>query len=297
MKMHLVIIDPQNDFVVADDGKGNKGTLVVPGAQADMSRVADLIRQLPDAIDAIYVTLDSHHAVDISHPVWWRRSTDYKWPDPFTVLGVHPNGRTIVKFVAENGTLIPTDEEYVTLPEGGIRSLNYLKALAAKKRYPHVIWPEHCLIGSWGSNVVPELHAALCDWERKTAGSVQYIAKGMNPWTEHFSGVRAEVPDYDDPSTLVNGALMQSLWEADLVVVAGEALSHCVGSTVRDIINEAPIPERMATKMFLLTDCTSNVPGFEAQGKAFLDWFEHAGGAAVPSATVIYDHVALAKSY
>lgn len=53
-KLHILIVDPQNDFCTADDGHGNKGTLVVPGADADMSRLSRLIRRL-SAVQAVEI--------------------------------------------------------------------------------------------------------------------------------------------------------------------------------------------------------------------------------------------------
>ena len=70
-KLHILIVDPQNDFCTADDGHGNKGTLVVPGADADMSRLSRLIRRLGDRIDGISTTMDSHQTIGIERPRWW----------------------------------------------------------------------------------------------------------------------------------------------------------------------------------------------------------------------------------
>jgi nicotinamidase-related amidase len=95
------------------------------------------------------------------------------------------------------------------------------------------------------------------------------ITKGSNPWTEHFSGVQAEVPDPDDPSTQVNVGLVRTLEEADVVLMAGEALSHCLANTVRDIAAQFSDP-RYVAKIHLLRDATGNVPGFEALGEAFV---------------------------
>ena len=67
-KLQIFIVDPQNDFCVSDDGQRNKGSLVVPGADADMRRVAKMIRRLGDRIDDIHVTLDSHQALGTGGP-------------------------------------------------------------------------------------------------------------------------------------------------------------------------------------------------------------------------------------
>lgn len=277
MNIQLLIVDPQNDFCVADDGHGNKGALVVPGALDDMQRLAAMIDRLQDKLDDIHVTMDSHQTVGIERPRWWKRVSDGKEPDPFTVLGIHPDGRRVVKVDLSSGTPAPTEEEYTTyhpsyLHHGGPTgkgSFGYLQALAAKQRYPHVVWTEHCKVGSWGWGVVPGLHAALCRWEREQFARVNYVVKGNNPWTEHFSGFQAEVPDPADPATQINTRLVQTLEEADIVVVSGEALSHCVANTGRDLAAAFSNP-RYIEKLVLLTDAASNVTGFDFLGADFV---------------------------
>jgi nicotinamidase-related amidase len=301
MKAHLIIVDPQNDFCVADSGlalkasliqtrgldpleaarlvdpHSHKGTLVVPGGDKDMDRTATMIRRLGGKFDDIHVTLDSHRPIDISHPTWWKRIGDGSKPAPFTALGIHPDGKRIVKVDFSTGVPVPTEEEYTTylpsfLNKGGVTgkgSFGYLEALAAGNRYPHVIWPEHCIIGSWGHNVVADLHLALCEWEREQFAQVNYVTKGSNPQTEHFSGVKAEVPDPSDPDSQINTRLIQTLEDADIIAIAGEALSHCVASTVRDIAACFSDPRYIA-KLVLLTDASSNVAGFDFLGDAFM---------------------------
>jgi nicotinamidase-related amidase len=130
-----------------------------------------------------------------------------------------------------------------------------------------MIWPEHCLIGDPGSTVWPALSAAIHRWERARGRSARYVAKGQNPWTEHFSAIRAEVPDPTDPSTQTSAELVGALARADRVLVAGEARSHCVANTVRDLVEAEP---DVVGRLTLLTDATSDVPGFERFGEAFV---------------------------
>lgn len=282
MKLHLLIVDPQNDFCVGDDGHGNKGALVVPGADADMSRLSHLIRRLGTKIDDISVTLDSHQTIGIERPRWWKRASDGAEPDPFTCLGIHPDRRRIVKYVV-GGTnpnrfgMSPTEEEYVTyfptwLHQGGPTgkgAFGYLEALEKKGRYPHIVWTEHCIVGTWGWGVVPELADTLKWWEREFFGRINYVPKGNNMWTEHFSGVQAEVPDPGDTTTQVNTKLISSLEDADLILVTGEALSHCVANTGTDIGATFSDPAYIK-KLVLLKDTSSNVPGFDFLGDAFV---------------------------
>jgi nicotinamidase/pyrazinamidase len=247
MSTLLVVIDPQNDFV------SPKGSLSVPGAEADMNRLTEMLDRSGDVVDQIFVSLDSHHILDISHPGWWKRS-DGRQVDPFT--RIRPEDVLEGRF----GTMDPAAEE---------RSLHYLQALESGGRYPHVIWPEHCLIGDVGGAVWSTLSAALHRWERRRRRNVSFVVKGTNPWTEHFSAVRAEVPDETDPGGTGTQELVDAVAAASRVWVAGEARSHCVANTVRDLF--ALIPDSgLPSRTVLLTDATSDVKGFEEYGESFL---------------------------
>lgn len=236
MKVKLLVIDPQNDFCDPN------GALFVPGADEDIKRLAGFITRTRDRLDDIHVTLDSHRQVDISHPIWWRDAHG-KSPSPFTLITAED---------VERGNWETTVSSYAQ------RSLEYLRALEAGGRYPHTIWPEHCLIGDEGHSIVPELAAAIHDWEDRFS-QANYLSKGSNPWTEHFSAVKAEVPDPDDPATQVNTGLVQTLQEADIVLLAGEASTHCVMNTVKDIADSFA-DAKFVEKLVWLTDATSPVP-------------------------------------
>ena len=79
--IQLLVIDPQNDFcdlpaawqpVDALTGQRTAPALPVPGAHADMQRLAQFIRQQGGHFDDITVTLDSHQRFDIAHPGFWQ---------------------------------------------------------------------------------------------------------------------------------------------------------------------------------------------------------------------------------
>lgn len=246
MTIHGLIIDPQIDFC------DPAGALFVPGADADMARLAALLERIAGEVDALHVSLDAHHFADIAHPAWWR-DADGNPPSPFTII-------TADEIAAGRWTTARLD----ALP----RSRAYVEALARQGRYPLCIWPPHCLLGSPGQAVVPALHRVLCAWETDH-GPVDYVVKGVNAWTEHYSALQADVPDPTDPSTQVNAALLAALHGADRIFVAGEAGSHCVAHTVRDIA-EAPGGDALLRKMTLLTDAVSPVPGFAPLQERFL---------------------------
>lgn len=246
MKIHALIIDPQNDFCDPN------GSLFVQGADGDMDRLASLVVRLKNKLDDIHVTLDSHHKVDISHPVWWRDSAGAH-PDPFTIISASD--------VADGKWM-------ATKPSLQKHSLQYLRELELRSRYPHCIWVPHCLISSWGHNVYPTLFDALQEWEDRFA-TVDFLTKGSNIYTEHFSAVQAEVPDPEDPTTQLNAQFVQTLESADIILLAGEARSHCLANTVRDTAAAFSDP-KYVEKLYLLTDATSDVTGFENFGEDFL---------------------------
>lgn len=246
-RIHLLIIDPQHDFC---DLPG--ASLPVAGASADLERLSTLIAQRGADLAAIHVTLDSHQVIDIAHPGWWQDAAGQA-PAPFTVISSVE--------VAE-GRWRARD------PAQQAHSSAYVQALEQRQRYQLVIWPEHCLLGSWGHSVYQPLQTTLQDWARHYQQPVHYQLKGLNPGTEHYSALQAEVPDPCDPHTQAPSAWLAQLSSADEIWIAGEALSHCVASTVRDLV--ALCGPAIATKLVLLRDCTSPVAGFAALGDEFI---------------------------
>jgi nicotinamidase/pyrazinamidase len=251
-KIELLVIDPQIDF--CEPG----GALYVQGAEDDMARLAAMIRRLKDKIDDIHVTMDSHHLIDIAHPIFWMDSKGQA-PNPFTIITAED---------VKNGVWRATNPQFQN------RVTEYVTSLEANGRYPLCVWPPHCLIGSRGQMVFPELYEALLEWEKDFA-MVDYVTKGSNFWTEHYSAVQADVPDPSDPGTQLNWQLIETLQKADIILLAGEARSHCLANTVRDIADN--FGEENIKKMVLLQDATSDVapnpPGttmFTDMGEGFV---------------------------
>ena len=141
-------------------------------------------------------------------------------------------------------------------------SINYLKSLASGSRYPHCIWPVHCLIGTRGHTVVEPLMDALLEWSRLTFRTITFVTKGSNPFTEHFSAVRAEVEYPGDPSTQINSPFISTVADYDDILWAGEALNFCLANTHRDTAGTFK-DDTFVKKCILLTDGTSAVPGFD----------------------------------
>ncbi len=246
MRTALLIIDPQADFCNPD-----MGALPVPGADGDMARLARMIARLGPRLDTVHVTLDTHHLLDIAHPLFWQNRAGTH-PTPFTLISAED---------VEQG-------RWRARPDDQARALSYVRALEADGRYALCIWPPHCLLGSAGHAVMPNVFQSLLAWEQQ-GDIVDYVPKGTNIYTEHYSALRAEVPDPADPSTQLNTRLRDALEQADIIAVAGEAGSHCVANTVRDLADSFADPASVR-KLVLLSDAVSPVGGFEAYQTAFL---------------------------
>ena len=258
---HLLIIDAQNDFCDLPahhcppdplTGQPRAPALPVAGAHADMLRLAAFIQARGAAIDAITVTLDSHHRIDIAHPPFWRTGTGTPVP-PFTPISAAQ---------VRAGNYQPRQPSH--LP----RTLAYLDALQASGRYTLMVWPLHCQIGSWGHGLHADVLAACNTWEDQHLQPVHCVSKGDNPFTEHYSALQAEVPDAADAGTQMNHALLARLDAADTLLIAGEAGSHCVRATVEHLV--AHLPAGRPERLVLLIDCISPVAGFEPQQAEFL---------------------------
>lgn len=243
-RIDLLVIDPQVDFCrPGQDAKDPaRGALYVDNAENDMKNVALLVERYGTKIKRIHVTLDCHHLIDIAHPQMWRNSNGER-PGVFTIFGSKE---------IRDGVWKPI------FPSLTKRFIEYCTSLETTGRYPLCIWPPHCLIGSEGNNVFPILFNELKKWEEDHHDNIDYVSKGSNPFTEHYSAVKAEVPDPDDATTQLNTRFIKTLMEADEILIAGEAGSHCVKNTVEDIADGFG-DDTYIKKMILLEDGVSPV--------------------------------------
>jgi nicotinamidase-related amidase len=264
--LQLLIVDPQNDFCDIPSA-----TLPVTGADADMKRLAALVDQAGGAIADIVVTLDSHPVYAIERPAFWQQPAAVGADGAGSAEGVPQPVAPVAPFTqikAEDvraGRFAPRD--------AALRDqvLAYLDALeASPKKYILMVWPTHCVVGTWGHNVHGELAAALGRWEAARLRTVEKVLKGQNPMTEQYSAVRAEVPIASDPRTQTNRALVDRIVDfPGLTFIAGEASSHCVAATAEDLFAEMSA-ERLA-RIVLIEDAMSPVGGFEAGATAFVE--------------------------
>ena len=244
----LLAIDCQFDFC------NPAGSLFVPGADQDMIRLAKAIKTNKDVIDKIVCTKDAHRYLHVAHPIWWKDSNG-KHPDIYTEITVSDVTGSNPKWKATN----PGFQDI---------SVKYVESLEKQGNYKLMIWPPHCLIGSNGFKIEPVLFEALQDWEAQFA-VVDFVTKGSNMFTEHYSAFKAEVFDPDDAEgTGPNMKLVQYLKDAQYIYIAGEATSHCVRATVMDIAKH--FGDDYVKKFVFLEDAGSPVPIAKTAADAFL---------------------------
>lgn len=235
--MKLLIIDPQVDFCMPG------AALYVKGADEDMARLSEFINKNAKEIESIDISLDMHEINSIFHPEFWL-GTDLKHPSPFISISLDD---------VSSGKWKPADIKDYT------KSVDYLKTLEKNKSYPLTIWPPHCIAGISGSNIFPTLYTALKFWMNETGKSFTTHIKGMDRYSEHYGIFKSEGEDKYG----VNHELIEKLFskgESKEIYVSGEAKSHCVAMSLKQLMDVHPY---VIPQITLLENTTSNVTGCE----------------------------------
>lgn len=232
IKSALLLIDPQNDF--CDPANGALG---VPGADKDCKEMNRLV----EGFDDLFVTMDTHYVYDIAHPLFWVDKD-----------GNNPSPLTVIKYDDIGVEWFPAFKEH----EDWVK--RYVSTLEEQGEYDHVIWPEHCIHGSWGHKINDDVMDGLLRWSKDNRKNFNVIEKGHNILTEHFGAFRAQVPRSGEPETFFNDALYNQLREFDEVHIAGEAETHCVANTLAQLKDT-----ELCQKLIIHRDIMSPVQGFE----------------------------------
>lgn len=228
----LLIIDMQYDFCSPE------GSLYVNGATDDVTRLASFITKNESVLDSIILTQDNHNVIDISHPVFWE-DRNGNHPLPFSVISL--------KKVLSG---------YWTPRYHKGQVIEYIRKLEHQGEYPHTIWPEHCIMGSHGAAIVDEIMEPVKIWARK-GKFYEIVIKGTNPFTEHFGALKANIPIAGFPETNLNTELVNKLIKASKIYIAGEAKSHCVATSIKQMLHLGGL----AKKLYIIEDCMSDVQG------------------------------------
>jgi len=232
----VVLVDYQHDFV------DPTGTLYVPGSEADVARFLTWFYTNARKITTIYASLDTHIPFQIFYSSWWIDPRTGAHPQPFTVI----TGQDV-----DNRAWVPLLE-----PEW---SLHYVHELQEKARKDLMIWPYHTMQGTLGHMLVAPISEAIAWHSAARQTQPIYIEKGLTPRTEFYGIFGAEVPDLQSPESSLNIPLLDAVMRHDNIYIAGEAKSHCVLETERQIVEHYASQPDILRKLYFLKDCTSSV--------------------------------------
>lgn len=275
-RVHLLLIDVQKDFCFPEGSlyvAGRSGT----GAVDDSRRIAELIYRNLAAITDITTTMDTHFAFQIFSPSFWIDGSD----QPLTAH------RVITAEQVGRGEVRPNPAVAKWLCGGNYGWLArqvrfYCEELEKAGKYQLYLWPPHCLLGSDGHALAGVIQAARL-FHAFTRGAQSWVeVKGGNPLTENYSVLRPEVLARFDGQPLAqrNTQFVKTLLGADAVAIAGQAASHCVKSTIDDLLSEiVAIDPALAKKVYLVTDCMSAVTVPDGKGGFAVDFTAAADAA------------------
>ncbi|MBN2532424.1 MAG: cysteine hydrolase family protein [Spirochaetales bacterium] len=256
-KTAALLIDFQIDFC------NKAGSLYVPEAEIDISNSIQFILKNFEKITTVYPTLDTHIAFQIFYGLWWLDENNHH-PAPFTI---------ITKDDVEKGKYKP-----VVKP---VWSLDYIKNLEDNANKPLCIWPEHTMLGTPGHALVPALYE-ICYFHSITRKSqTSFQVKGDIPETEMYGVFSPEVKVPQSSKGGINTNLLKILGTHDKIVVMGEAKSHCVLESIRQLVDFFQDQPETLSRIYILEDCMSSVQhpdiDFEAIANKEFDTFRKKG--------------------
>ncbi len=219
-------------------------SLFVPGAVEDTARTIEWLYKNLDRITQVAFSLDTHRVFQIFHPAWWIDDAG-NHPAPFTNIALSD---------VRAGTWKP-----VAHPA---ECLEYVKRLEAAGKYTLTIWPYHTLLGGVSHALVPALMEAAMFHALVRSSQTHFETKGTHAMTENYSVLAPEVTELGGESVgTFNAAFFKMLMEFDRVYVFGQAKSHCVLSTLKDMKEHiAGTDPDLMKKIYILEDATSPVP-------------------------------------
>ncbi len=294
VRICLLLIDIQNTFCIPGFELfvgGWSGT----GAVDDNTRLCEFIYSNLHSITRAFATFDTHQAMQIFHSIFFV-DAEGNHPSPFTLITSDDIASGRWQLNHQIAAQFPHAKDYIE------RHLAYYtRELESKGKYELTIWPYHAILGGIGHALVSSVEQALFFHTLARYAQPYIHVKGDHPLTEHYSVLEPEVsrgPDNDELELReqnlfhhhnASRGIYKELIGHDIIIVAGQAKSHCVEWTLADLLSKINTDNpALANKIYILEDCTSAVvvPGAldytEQADEAFKN-FERAGMHIVTS--------------
>lgn len=277
-RIGLVGVDIQNTFCLPDfelfvGGRSGRG------AVEDNRRLAEFIYRNLGSISEIVLTMDTHRAMQIFHPIFLvDEAGNHPEPNTQVTLADIQSGRW--KFNREIAPSLGIDPDY-----GQRHLLHYAQELAEHEKFALIVWPYHSMLGGIGHALVSGIEEAVFFHTIARKSQANFIIKGEKTLTESYSAIGPEVQEGPEGRKLgeKKDPFINMLQRMDALLFAGQAKSHCVSWTVSDLLDDIrEIDPSLAGKVYLLEDCTSPVvvpggPDFSEQADQAFRRFEQAG--------------------
>jgi len=255
VKIALIAIDVQNTFCLPDFElfvAGRSGM----GAVEDTRRLSEFIYRNLGSISTIVASLDTHRAMQVFHPVYLIDENG-QHPGPLTLVS-HDDvlqGRWMF-----NPAIAPSLG--ISPGAGQQQLIHYTWQLKESGKYDLTVWPYHAMLGGIGHSLVPALEEAIFFHTIARSTQAAFILKGEYASTESYSAIGPEVLSGPEGEAIASkdDSFLRTVIEHDLVFIAGEAKSHCVASTIADLLEQIlAYDPGLARRVCLLEDCTSPV--------------------------------------
>lgn len=277
-RVALLLIDLQRDFCFPE-GALNVGGRGGRGAIDDNDRIARFLYRNLARITDVTCTLDTHFPFQAFFASFWIDAAGQPLV-PHTVVTTAD---------IRDGRVRPNPAVAAWLCSGNYGWLVqqvafYTEELERAGKYQLYLWPLHCLLGSDGHALAGVIHEARLFHAFARASRAAIEIKGGNALTENYSVLAPEVLlRHDDrPLAQRNTAFIRTLLEYDAVIVAGQAASHCVRSSIADLLDSIRAQdERLVRKVYVLEDCMSAValPDPAQRGRFVADFTPQAESA------------------
>jgi nicotinamidase-related amidase len=283
-KIALLGIDVQNTFCIPEfelfvGGRTNRG------AVEDNQRLVDFIYRNLNLITHISLTMDTHQAVQIFHSVFLVNQ-DGNNPAPYTLISAEDirSGRWKINPAIADSLGIQPDSAQSHLE-------HYVSELQKNEKYELTIWPYHAMLGGIGHALVSSVEEAIFFHTIARHSQADFIIKGDNSITEHYSAVGPEVLTNPEGERIgqKDQRIINKVIEFDMLIIAGQAKSHCVAWTVEDLrLHFQESDPSQLKKIYLLEDCSSpvvvpDVVDYTDQADAAYQRFSSAGMNVVRS--------------
>jgi nicotinamidase-related amidase len=233
----------------------------------------------------ISVTQDTHQAMQIFHAMFLVNEQGEN-PAPYTLISTEDIRQGYWKFNPEISASLGIN------PQKCQEHLQYyVDELRRSGKYDLTIWPYHAMLGGIGHALVASLEEAVFFHTIARNSQADFEIKGNSPFTEHYSAIGPEVLSGADGKALgrKSDKFLLKVKTYDVIIIAGQAKSHCVAWTIADLITQCQaVDSELVKKIYLLEDCSSPVvlPGvvdFTEQADAAYARFAEAGAHIVRS--------------